>query len=159
MSRLRLRRGVGVILTVVALLAVVGAALATRYPNSALLAQAEGIPFLGSAVRTLRARYRPPAAPSLPAGLTEFELIDATVGAREAVWVDSGSVVRSEPREDAEPIMTLDALANLPLLERRGGWARVVLDGPPDRTGWVIPRPEIGAPVRGSQPAPVLPGL
>jgi hypothetical protein len=154
MSGGRLRRWSAVTLTVVALVSVVGAALATRYPDSPVLAGAERIPLLGSMVRTLRARYQPSGVESPPPGLTEFELVDAIVGARARVWVDTGSVVRSEPRRDAEPIVTLDALANLPLLEKRDGWAHVELA---EMTGWVIPRPESAVPARGSRPAPVLP--
>jgi hypothetical protein len=141
-------------LTVVALAGVVGAALATRYPDARVLVVAERIPLLGHAVKELRARFGPAVGEPGPVGLTEFELVDATVGARERVWVDEGSVVRTEPRPDADEIVRLDVLVNLPLLERREGWVRVELA---ELTGWVIPRPESAAPLQGSRPAPVLP--
>ena len=150
----RLRRWAGVTVAVVALAVVLGAALLTRFPEWPVLERAERAPFVGSAIGAFRARYLPRESEQPAHGLTEFELVERTVGARETVWVDAGSVVRSAPKETSEPVATLDSLANLPLVERHGEWVRVEVAG---ETGWVVPRTESDGPVRGSRPAPVLP--
>jgi len=154
-----LRRWAGLSLMAVALMSVVGAALLTRYPEWRGFDWTERVPVVGTAVRAFRVRYLPLAsgrATGVPGGgvLTEFELVETAVGARERVWVVPGSILRVAPSEGSEAVLRLDALASLPVVERLDPWVRVERE---DGIGWVIPRPESDLPPRGSRPAPVFP--
>ncbi len=78
-------------------------------------------------------------------------------GPVDRAWVAAGEPVRSAAAADAPALGTLEHYLWLPVLERRGGWARVAS---PLGDGWVRPMPEASAgegPPLGDAPAPPHP--
>lgn len=148
-------------------LTVLGAvAWLTRHPESALVRQAEGWPWIGPLALQFRQAYGP--ARDAGAGAAgETDRIEWIVkeperpaeppwtGTPEYVWVLEGTQIFSEPRLGSEKTRLLHAITNLARLERRGDWFRVWYRG---EEGWVhLPGYEENVPPLGSEPEPVLP--
>lgn len=151
-----------------------GFAWLTHHPGVPWLAEAEAWPLLGPLAAAFRERYLPPpgadgALPGSDTGEGGVEVIvvyvpgepPATPGAQgevrgavEQIWLQAGTALSREPREGAPAVAHLAAIANLPVLERRGEWARVTYR---EVTGWVKAPWEGGSPPLGSAPEPPRP--
>lgn len=156
-----------------------GFAWATRNPDSTLLKQAEGWPVVGPVVLVFRELYaepgtlvvrgedeefwvrRPPAVHG-PGGWGE----DAEPGEVRSnlppwegppswVWAPAGTALHRQPTEGAAVLGRLDAISNLPRLERRGDWFRIWRFG---TEVWVnLPDYREDGPPLGNDPEPVRP--
>lgn len=151
-----------------------GFAWLTHHPGVPWLAEAESWPLVGPLAAAFRERYLPPpaAGTALPGsdageGGVEVTLVylpeetsptpgsQAEIrGATEQVWLQAGTVLAREPRQGAPAVARLAVIANLPVLERRGKWARVTYR---EATGWVMAPPEVGPPPLGNAPEPPRP--
>jgi hypothetical protein len=78
------------------------------------------------------------------------------LGASEEVWLLPGTALRGDPRGSAPALATIEAIANLPVLERRGDWARVAYRR---REGWALAPARSDGPPLGSAAEPVRPVL
>ena len=151
----------------VLLLALGSIAWLTRYPDSAVVREAESWPWIGPLASSFREAYRPPET---GAGLhgqgggqrIEWILMEPETpaeppwpGTPEYLWVLEGTRIHPEPRLGSTPVIKLRAITNLARLERRGDWFRVWFRG---EQGWVhMPGYEESVPPLGSDPEPVLP--
>ena len=146
------------------LLALGGAAWLTRYPDSAVVRQAENWPWIGPLASSFREAYRPPEPGTGGQGGPRIEWIlkepetpaePPWPGTPEYLWVLEGTRIHPEPRLGTTPAIKLRAITNLARLERRGDWFRVWYRG---EQGWVhMPGYEESVPPLGSDPEPVLP--
>lgn len=142
---------------------------ATRNPGSPWVERAEEWPVAGIVARWLRAAYLPPEPAPASDEEVEPEIVylrrpapdrarspsgySPPSGAREMAWVGPDLALLAEPRPGAAVVLTPEVIANVPVLERRGGWLRVEMG---DQSGW-IPEPPPGPPPLGSAPEPTRP--
>lgn len=145
-----------------------GFAWLTHHPEAAWLAEAESWPLAGPLAAAFRARYLPPEGtggtqPGAPAGGGGREVqvvyLPETAagelrGAVERIWLPEGTPLRTAPEAAAPIVGRLAAIANVPVIERRDGWARVAYR---QLAGWVEAPPEEGPPPLGSDPVPPRP--
>jgi hypothetical protein len=75
-------------------------------------------------------------------------------GAAEQIWLVPGMALRGEPDRAAPALAVVEVIANLPVLERRGEWARVAYRR---QEGWVLAPQKAAEPPLGSAPEPVRP--
>lgn len=165
-------------------------AAATQRPDAAWIERAESWPLVGGLAERFRDAYLPPepAAPDsvddpgspqvvvvrrgadgwvtevAPDGAAPAELVladpDRLTAAPED-WLAAGEVLRAEPSPDGAQVATTRGIANVAVLETRGGWARVRYR---QEIGWVErqrlagvrARPDAPPPL-GNDPEPVVP--
>lgn len=147
----RLLRELSIWMPLVLLIAAAGAfAWATHHPDSPRLVAAESWPAVGELVARFRSRYSaaPPAPRGTSRGGTEEIVVPESAAPDEPMlpvpgeaiaghaWVAAGEPVRAAPDDSAAQRGHLERYLYLPVLERRGEWARVVS---PHGDGWVRP--------------------
>lgn len=151
-----------------------GFAWLTRNPDSELVHRARAWPLIGGWAEVFHRAYVPPpreevghdeAQSGRPA--TEYEIVwigsDPRAefeprGAAPYVWVQPGSPIHADPEAESKVLHTTRALANLPILDREGGWYQVESRGRGDGlvTGWIRADDPV-EPAPHSTPDPVLP--
>ncbi len=126
-----------------------GVALLTRYPDAEILRRAESWPWIGPAALWFRDAYRQSDHQPESAGVVEETWSREDVAAegprtrtepvartyRQQVWVLDGMELKAEPSLDAATVSTVETLARVGKIERRGDWYHVAYRG---RSGWVL---------------------
>jgi hypothetical protein len=167
------RRDVLSYTVVMALLAILGGvAWLTQHPQSGLLRWAADRPLIGPWAERFRRAYGQPPPPSEEeAPQVEFVFIPSrrqpradSGGERNQgrIWISAGIAIHDRPDLTSPVVDRTAALADFPVVERRGAWIRIRGGGQrggDTREGWVSlhvdrndPRPPLG-----DEPAPPLP--
>ncbi|MEM8963285.1 MAG: hypothetical protein AAGD38_17500 [Acidobacteriota bacterium] len=162
--------------------ALIGFAWLSNNPNAEIVDRAVEWPLVGPLAEAFRDSYRPPSetavaqergvgrrlarlidgepvrnADGSPSVQVIYQEPDGPIGARETVWVEPGMVLRTEPIETADVVMTLQVIVNLPVLERDGPWFRLRRRKGVEGWAYLPDLPAEGQPLYGSAPALVLP--
>ena len=125
-------------LLILVLSAALAFAVATQFPEAAVIERAEGWPLIGPHAERFRAAYVPAATGSGDAVANaapdaepapEIEVVQVIdpdlIGPKPKVWARAGTPILAEPELGAREVGRVEHLFPLSRLERRGDWFRV----------------------------------